>query len=141
MGRPAASAIENGCHAPGVQIAPQRDWLLARTSLSYYVAWPDVLMLFSTAIPIFRGLGEQPVRERIMSEILIREFTNGDVFALDKLAGELIIIDKQDVQDWRSAGGDIDAARDFVRRGHAHCYDNAMLQELQSALIHIPVLV
>jgi hypothetical protein len=76
-----------------------------------------------------------------MSNIMIRELTTGDAFALDKTVGELVLIEKQHVDAWKKAGGDVSAARSFAKNGQAHIYSNAMLQRLQSALTHIQVLI
>lgn len=72
---------------------------------------------------------------------MIRELTTGDVFALDRMAGELILIGQQYVANFRQSGNDMNAARGLVKQGLAQSYDRATLQKLQSALIHIQVLI
>lgn len=72
---------------------------------------------------------------------LVRELTTGDVFILDRSVGELHLIDREFVEGWKSAGGDIKAARRLVEDGRGHTYTNAAIQKLQAALTHIQVLI
>jgi hypothetical protein len=76
-----------------------------------------------------------------MANTLIRELTTGDVFALDRSKGEIHIVDKEHVAAWKKAGGDLNAAKNLVKNGHAHTYSNAQIQKLQAAMTHIQVLI
>ena len=76
-----------------------------------------------------------------MPSTLIRELTTGDVFTLDRSAGEIHIVDKEHVAAWKKAGGNLKAAKSLVKSGQAHRYSNAEIQSLQAALTHIQVLI